>query len=121
MSTHLRIRDLPDEPAEIAHFLHETIGLSDDELATMTGVVPETAHRWLTTDQSPRGGDNLRAVIAVIRLLGEPSTAGRARDFLQTPNAALLHRTPITALGDDDVDAVVAAARSAGAETVGRV
>jgi uncharacterized protein (DUF2384 family) len=113
MSTHLRLRDLPADPLQIAHFLHETIGLDDQEIATLTGVVPQTAHRWLTTEQTPRGGDALRAVISVIGLLGEPATAGRARDFLRSPNAALQHRSPIAALGAREIDAVVAAARAA--------
>jgi uncharacterized protein (DUF2384 family) len=115
MSTHLRTRDLPSDPSEIAHFLSETVGLDDDEIATMTGVARETASRWLNTEQTPRGGDALRAVVAVIQLLGEPATAGRARDFLRSPNAALQHRTPVDALGAGDVEAVVAAARGAGA------
>ena len=113
MSSHLRLRDLPSEPSEIAHFLHETIGLTDEEIATLTGVVPETAHRWLTTEQSPRGGDALRAVVSIIQLLGEPATAGRTRDFLRAPSAALQHRSPIAALGNSEVDAVVATARAA--------
>src|SRR4051812_27919438 len=117
MSTHLRSRDLPSEPAEIAAFLHDTIELDDDEIATVTGVRPETASRWITAKQTPRGGDALRAVVSVIELLGEPLTAGRARDFLRTPNAALQHRTPIAALGDGDIEAVVAAARMAVAHT----
>ncbi len=115
MSTHLRTRDLPSDPSEIAHFLSETVGLEDDEIATMTGVTQETAARWLHTEQTPRGGDALRAVVAVIQLLGEPATAGRARDFLRTPNDALQHRSPIDALGAGDVEAVVAAARGAAA------
>jgi uncharacterized protein (DUF2384 family) len=113
MSTHLRTRDLPSDPSEIAHFLSETLGLEDDEIATMTGVTRETATRWINTEQTPRGGDALRAVVAVIQLLGEPATAGRARDFLRTPNAALQHRSPIDALGAGDVEAVVSAARGA--------
>jgi uncharacterized protein (DUF2384 family) len=100
MSTHLRTRDLPSDPSEIAHFLSETVGLEDDEIATMTGVSKETASRWLHTEQTPRGGDALRAVVSVIQLLGEPATAGRARDFLRAPNAALQHRSPIEALGE---------------------
>ncbi len=115
MSTHLRLRDLPSEPSEIAHFLNETIGLDDDEIATLTGVARQTAQRWLTTEQTPRGGDALRAVVSVIELLGEPATAGRARDFLRTPAAALQHRSPIVALGAGEVEAVVAAARAAAA------
>jgi uncharacterized protein (DUF2384 family) len=113
MSTHLRTRDLPSEPAEIAAFLHDTIELDDDEIAKITGVRPKTASRWITAEQTPRGGDSLRAIVAVIELLGEPLTAGRARDFLRTPNAALQHRSPIAALGDGEVEAVVAAARLA--------
>ncbi len=113
MSTHYRLRDLPADPSEIAHFLHETIDLSDEEIATITGVQPQTAHRWLTTEQTPRGGDHLRAIVAILHALGEPATAGRARDFLRTPHAALQHRTPVAALGDGEVDAVVAAARLA--------
>jgi uncharacterized protein (DUF2384 family) len=113
MSTHYRLRDLPADPSEIAHFLHETIELGDDEIATVTGVQPETAHRWLTTEQTPRGGDHLRAIVGILHALGEPATAGRARDFLRTPNAGLQHRTPIAALGDGEVEAVVAAARLA--------
>src|SRR5690349_19319803 len=109
MSTHLRTRDLPSDPSQIAHFLSETIGLDDDEIAAMTGVAKETANRWITTDQTPRGGDHLRAVMALIELLGEPATSGRTRDFLRAPNAALQHRTPIQALGAGDVEAVVAA------------
>ena len=115
MSTHLRTRDLPSDPSEIAHFLSETVALDDDEIATMTGVAKETASRWLHTEQTPRGGDALRAVIAVIQLLGEPATAGRARDFLRSPSPALQHRTPIDALGAGDVEAVVTAARGAAA------
>jgi uncharacterized protein (DUF2384 family) len=115
MSTHFRLRDLPSDPSEIAHFLHETIDLTDEEIATVTGVVPETAHRWRTTEQTPRGGDNLRAVVAILELLGEPATAGRARDFLRSPNAALQHSSPIAALGESKIDAVVAAARAASA------
>lgn len=115
MSTHLRTRDLPSDPSEIAHFLSETLELEDDEIATMTGVAKQTATRWLQTEQTPRGGDALRAVIAVIRLLGEPATAGRARDFLRSPNSALQHRTPIDALGAGDIDAVVGAARGTAA------
>jgi uncharacterized protein (DUF2384 family) len=110
MSTHLRTRDLPSDPSEIAHFLSETIGLEDDEIATMTGVARDTASRWLHTEQTPRGGDALRAVVSVIQLLGEPATAGRARDFLRGPNNALQHRTPIDALGAGDIEAVLAAA-----------
>jgi hypothetical protein len=113
VSTHLRLRDLPSEPAEIAQFLHETIGLTDDELATITGVQPETAHRWHTTEQTPRGGDALRGVVSIVQLLGEPATAGRTRDFLRATNPALQHRSPIAALGAGEVDAVVAAARLA--------
>src|SRR5690349_20396846 len=115
MSTSLRMRDLPSDPSQIAHFLSETIGLDDEEIATMTGVVPETASRWLHTEQTPRAGDTLRAVVAVIERLGEPATAGRARDFLRTPSAQLQHRTPIQALGAGDVEAVVAAAYGAAA------
>jgi len=113
MSTHLRTRDLPSDPSEIAHFLSETVGLEDDEIATMTGVAKETASRWLHTEQTPRGGDALRAVVSVIQLLGEPATAGRARDFLRATNSALQHRSPIEALGAGDVEAVVAAAQGA--------
>ena len=40
MSTHYRLRDLPTDPSEIAHFLSETIELGDDEIATVTGVQP---------------------------------------------------------------------------------
>ena len=32
MSTHYRLRDLPTDPSEIAHFLHETIELGDGEV-----------------------------------------------------------------------------------------
>jgi hypothetical protein len=46
----------------------------------------------------------------MIRLLGEPATTGRARDFLRNPNATLQHRSPIDALGAGDIDAVVSAA-----------
>ena len=113
MSTHLRLRDLPSEPAAIAQFLHEDIGLTDDELATMTGVRRQTAQRWLTTEQTPRGGDALRAVMSIVQLLGEPATAGRTRDFLRATSPALQHRSPIAALGAGEVDAVVAAARLA--------
>ena len=113
MSTHFHSRDLPSEPSEIAQFLHDSIGLEDEEIATITGVQPQTAHRWLTTEQTPRAGEALEAVVGVIRLLGEPLTSGRVRDFMRAPATSLQHRTPITALGEGEVDAVVAAARLA--------
>ena len=87
MSTHYRLRDLPTEPSEIAHFLHETIDLSDEEIATVTGVQPETAHRWLTTQQTPRGGDHLRAIAAILH----PS-ASRRRPA--GPATSCARRTP---------------------------
>jgi hypothetical protein len=110
LSTHLHARDLPSDPTEIAQFLHDTIGLEDEEIATITGVQPETAHRWLTTSQTPRAGETLEAVVGVIRLLGEPLTSGRVRDFLRSTTPDLAHRSPISALGEGHVNAVVSAA-----------
>ncbi len=51
--------------------------------------------------------------MGVIRLLGEPMTSGRVRDFLRSSAATLQHRTPIAALGDGHVNAVVTAALDA--------
>ena len=115
LSTHLQTRDLPSDPTEIAQFLHDSIGLEDEEIATITGVQPETAHRWLTTEQTPRAGETLEAVIGVIRLLGEPLTSGRVRDFMRSSSVDLGHRSPIAALGDGHVNAVVSAAAAAAA------
>lgn len=113
MSTHLHARDLPTDPTEIAQFLHDMIGLEDEEIATITGVRPETAHRWLTATQTPRGGETLEAVVGVIRLLGDPLTTGRVRDFMRSTTADLGHRSPITALGEGQVNAVASAAAAA--------
>jgi hypothetical protein len=54
-------------------------------------------------------------VIGVIRVLGEPLTSGRVRDFMRASTASLQHRTPIAALGDGQINAVVAAAAAASA------
>ena len=98
------------------------IGLDDEEIATITGVQPETAHRWLTTEQTPRAGETLEAVVGVIRLLGEPLTSGRVRDFMRAPATSLQHRTPIAALGDGHINLVASAAAAAGsASRAGRV
>ncbi len=114
MSSHFHSRDLPSDPSEIAQFLHDSVGLDDEEIATITGVQPETAHRWLTTEQTPRAGETLEAVVGVIRLLGEPLTSGRVRDFLRAPATSLGHRTPIAALGDGQINLVASAAAAAG-------
>ena len=114
LSTHFHTRDLPSEPSEIAQFLHDAIGLEDEEIATITGVQPQTAHRWLTTEQTPRAGETLEAVVGVIRLLGEPLTSGRVRDFMRAPATSLQHRTPIAALGDGHINLVASAAAAAG-------
>ena len=106
-------RDLPTDPSEIAQFLHDAIGLDDEEIATITGVQPETAHRWLTTEQTPRAGETLEAVVGVIRLLGEPLTSGRVRDFLRSPATSLQHRSPIVALGEGHINLVASAAAAA--------
>ena len=113
LSTHLHARDLPTDPSEIAQFLHDAIGLEDEEIATITGVQPETAHRWLTTEQTPRAGETLEAVVGVIRLLGEPLTSGRVRDFLRSPATSLQHRSPIVALGEGHINLVASAAAAA--------
>jgi hypothetical protein len=112
---HFHARDLPTDPTEIAQFLHDTIGLEDEEIATITGVRPETAHRWLTATQTPRGGETLEAVVGVIRLLGDPLTTGRVRDFMRSATADLGHRSPITALGEGQVNAVASAAAASAA------
>ena len=49
-------------------------------------------------------------MVGVIRLLGEPLTSGRVRDFLRSTTSDLGHRSPIAALGEGQVNAVVSAA-----------
>ncbi len=107
------MRDLPTDPTEIAQFLHDSIGLEDEEIATITGVQPETAHRWLNMTQTPRSGETLEAVVGVIRLLGDPLTTGRVRDFMRSAPSDLGHRSPIAALGDGQINAVASAAAAA--------
>jgi len=52
-------------------------------------------------------------VVGVIRLLGEPLTSGRVRDFLRAPATGLQHRSPIVALGEGHINLVASAAAAA--------
>lgn len=103
------------DPREFARFLHDTIRLTDQEIAIATGMSSEVSvRRWRSpaVGKLPRnteGLDDLRAIVGLLLSSGllYPEEVGR---FLRARNADLDYVKPLVLIGRGEFDAVREAA-----------
>lgn len=103
------------DPRELARFLHDTIRLTDAEIAQVAGVANDvTVRRWRSRASSgePRNTERLDDLRAIVGLLCSsetlfPEEIGR---FLRARNSDLGYARPLVLLARGDFDRVREAA-----------
>lgn len=103
------------DPRELARFLHDTIELTDAEIAQVAGVAHEvTVRRWRSraSKSAPRSTEGLDDVRAIVSLLLDsklvyPAEVGR---FLRSRNSDLGYARPLALLGRGEFEKVREAA-----------
>jgi hypothetical protein len=103
------------DPRELARYLHDTIRLSDAEIAQVAGVAHDvTVRRWRSraSTSAPRSTerlDDLRAIVGLLLNSGLlfPEEVGR---FLRARNDDLGYARPLVLLGQGDFERVREAA-----------